>query len=566
MLDYLEPPQLAWQGTAPRSLIFDDVYAQPGDSRAETDYVFLRGNDLPERWRGRSRFVVGETGFGTGLNFLATWQRFRDTAAPDAVLHYLAVERYPLAGSDLARAHRAWPDLEPLALELQAAYPPLEPGFHPLRLDGGRVRLLLIFDDASDGLGQLQAAVDAWYLDGFAPGKNPAMWNEGLLKRVGALTVDGGSVATFTAAGQVRRDLEAAGFAVERRSGFGAKREMLVGRRVGGLPRSPGRIGGKRATVVGGGLAGVGAARALAERGFAVTLVENQGALAGGASGNAAGLVMPLTAAERSPNQRWYGAGYGHTLARLAELQVPWRACGVLQGAWNAREVDRQEGLLTRLRPPATSVRGVSAAEATDLSGLAVSWSGVFYPGGGVVAPAVLCQHWLEGLGEVEQVHHRQVSTLTPTPLGWRVADADGVIATAEVLVLAVGATAPVLAPLADLPLRPVRGQLSALAATPQSRALATAVCTAGYVLPAAEDLHWLGATYDHHSDSPLPDAVGHRHNLAQLQQGFPALAAALGPDPLGRIVGGRAAVRATTPARLPGGGPVLASAAFGTL
>lgn len=227
------------EGT-PVSRDFDDVYFSNDNGLEETRYVFLGGNRLAERFPVHSHplFIVAESGFGTGLNFLTLWQAFDSfrSAHPQATLqrlHFISFEKFPLTRDDLALAHQHWPELAPWAEQLQAQWPLPLPGCHRLLLDRGRVTLDLWFGDINELTDQLDATlnqtVDAWFLDGFAPAKNPDMWTPNLFNAMARLARPGATLATFTSAGFVRRGLQEAGFTMQKRKGFGRKREMLCG-------------------------------------------------------------------------------------------------------------------------------------------------------------------------------------------------------------------------------------------------------------------------------------------------------------------------------------------------
>ncbi|MEQ9361019.1 MAG: tRNA (5-methylaminomethyl-2-thiouridine)(34)-methyltransferase MnmD, partial [Rhodospirillales bacterium] len=257
--------RLAWRDGVPCSAEFGDIYFSPKGGLGEARHVFLDGIGAPDVWRGRPRFTVGELGFGTGLNVLALWDAWRRRAAPDARLHIVSVEGFPLEPGDLAGAHTGFPELAPLAAELRAAYPRRVSGFHRLRLDGGRVALTLLFGPVADMLEKLTACVDAWFLDGFAPRRNPEMWSDAVFRQLARLSAPGARVATFSAAGAVRRGLAAAGFAMAKRPGFAGKLECLAGR-LDALPlddgdapwyAAPPPLGpGAAVAVIGGGIAG----------------------------------------------------------------------------------------------------------------------------------------------------------------------------------------------------------------------------------------------------------------------------------------------------------------------
>jgi tRNA 5-methylaminomethyl-2-thiouridine biosynthesis bifunctional protein len=205
----------------PFSERFDDVYFSAAGGLEETRHTFLLGNGLPQRWRYAEHFTIVEAGFGTGLNFLATWQAWSESARAGARLHYVSVEKHPLSPVDLGRIWASWPELATLARELIGVYPPPVPGFHRLHVDGGRVALTLLFGDATAMLERLDTRADAFFLDGFAPARNPDMWTDALFAELRRVAATGATLATYSVAGGVRRGLTNAGFRVEKRAGYG---------------------------------------------------------------------------------------------------------------------------------------------------------------------------------------------------------------------------------------------------------------------------------------------------------------------------------------------------------
>src|SRR5262249_10442398 len=288
----LVPARLAFDpGGVPYSEAYGDVYHSADGGPAQARAVFLAGNALPGRWRGRTSFTVVETGFGLGLNFLVTCAAFlEDTGAP-ARLHYVSVEKHPFSKVDPPKARGRPPDPPPLASELVEAWPLPLPGFHRLHLARGRVALTLIFGDAREALPQLAARADAFYLDGFAPEKNPELWSPAIARELARLAAPGATLATWTVAGSVRAALAQAGFAVEKRPGFGHKREMLAGSYRGRAESSAGPD--RRVAIVGAGIAGTSCAERLASRGWEVALIERHARVAREASGNPVGLLRP---------------------------------------------------------------------------------------------------------------------------------------------------------------------------------------------------------------------------------------------------------------------------------
>ncbi|MBP3933788.1 MAG: tRNA (5-methylaminomethyl-2-thiouridine)(34)-methyltransferase MnmD, partial [Pseudomonas sp.] len=262
--------QIDWDDQGrPHSRVFDDVYFSDKSGLEETRYVFIEQNALAERFAALpadGHLVIGETGFGTGLNYLCAWQLFEQHAHPDARLQFISVEKYPLTRNDLQRALALWPELTPLSEQLLAVYFAIHPGFQTLTLADGRVTLTLLIGDALEQLPQLDAKVDAWFLDGFAPAKNPDMWTPELFAQLARLAAPDSTISTFTSTGWVRRALNDAGFKMRRTPGIGHKWEILRGTFIG-LPEQatpsptikpwyarPPQIGGERkALVIGGG-------------------------------------------------------------------------------------------------------------------------------------------------------------------------------------------------------------------------------------------------------------------------------------------------------------------------
>ncbi|MDE1992289.1 MAG: tRNA (5-methylaminomethyl-2-thiouridine)(34)-methyltransferase MnmD [Rhizobiaceae bacterium] len=220
---------LEWRdGDMPYSTAFGDHFYCQTDGRLECGHVFLAGNGLPERWRDRSEFLIGELGFGTGLNFCETWRQWQQHRQPGARLHFLSFELYPMRREEIDRALSRWPEIDKERQTLVAAWPETPHDIVSLTLDG-QTRLTVVCGPAFEGVTAAAFGFDAWYLDGFAPSRNGDMWSPELMSRLQEKTVSGGTFATYAAAGFVRRNLQAAGFAVERRKGFAGKREMLCG-------------------------------------------------------------------------------------------------------------------------------------------------------------------------------------------------------------------------------------------------------------------------------------------------------------------------------------------------
>lgn len=549
----IEPATLGFadDGT-PRSEAFGDVYHSRDGGLAQARHVFIAGNGLPERWRGRERFTVLETGFGLGLNFLATWDAWqRDRDAP-ACLHYVAVELHPFEQADLAILHVRWPELADLAAELQAAWPPLTAGFHRLHLNAGRVVLTLLFGDARTLLPQLEARADAFYLDGFAPSANPELWSYELIAQLPRLAAADARAASWCVSGSVRRALAAAGFECEKSPGFGAKREMLRARHSGAAPAA--NAPARRAIVLGAGLAGSSVANRLAARGWNIDLVDAAAEPATGASGNLTGVLRPLPSLDDNRLARITRAGALYAARHLrrleaAGLDVRWAPCGVLHLARDPVHEEKQRRVVETHRPPPGYLRYVNRDQASQIAGWPMAHGGWWFPDGGWINPPSLCRANLAEHPERIRGHFgRSVSSIERIGTQWVVRDPDGcAIATAPVLVLANGVGIRRLSQADALPVRSARGQVTHLPA-PEGTPPEVVVCRLGYVSPPLDGIRCAGATFAVDDDDPALREADHRENLAKLAFMLPGYAENVDITQLD----GRVGFRPASPDRLP--------------
>jgi tRNA 5-methylaminomethyl-2-thiouridine biosynthesis bifunctional protein len=553
-------PIVDWQDGQPVSALYGDVYFSRESGIAETRYVFLQNNCLRERWQtlGQNVFTIGETGFGTGLNFLCAWQLWREVAPLHARLHFVSTEKFRLAHDELKRALALWPELAPLSRLLLTQYKRIVPGWQRLSFDGGRVTLTLLVGDARETLPQLEAKVDAWFLDGFAPAKNPEMWQQEIFDQLARLSAPECTVATFTSAGFVRRGLQAAGYTMEKVPGYGNKWEMLRGELAG--PATVQRGQSRQAVVIGGGIAGASSAHALASRGWQVTLIERHAALAQEASGNPQGVLYPRLSGHDIPLSRVALDGFLHTL-RLAEGLLEkgrdWDDCGLLQQAFNAREAKRCEEVALRALPTEL-VRAVNAAEASELAGLEMPHGGLWFPQGGWIHPPALC-HALANHSNIQHRFSCEPLMLKNTLDGWLVLDHDAIIAEASVVIVCTANDTLNFAQTAHLPLEPVRGQITQITATATSQNLKAVVCTEGYISPALNGTHCVGASFSPDDSDLALCTEDHTQNLDMLRELSPALYESLGSAQLDpAALAGRVSLRCASPDYLPMAGQLL--------
>ncbi len=580
----LHHAQLDWnEAGTPVSSEFGDVYFSNDNGLSETRYVFLQQNRLPERFshHDSDSFVIGETGFGTGLNFLATMAVFLEQAplsGNGSRLHFISVEKYPLTQADLRKALAAWPELAPLSQPLIDQWPLPVSGCHRLLFADGRIRLDLWFGDIKEMLPQVPhpatGLVDAWYLDGFSPAKNPEMWTQDLFDDLARLARPDATLSTFTCAGFVRRGLIAAGFAMKKVKGHGSKREMLAGVREGKVPqqsiapwyaRPAGREG--EVLIIGGGIASAMTALSLVERGRHVTLLCENGEPASGASGNRQGALYPLLNGEHDALSRFYSLAFGFARNRLLALAkhhpVAFSLCGVTQLGYDDKSAAKLAKMSQGPFPPEL-MHPLSAAEVEQVVGLPCDADGVSYPLGGWLCPADLTRAAIreaQASRRLEVVFNAAVTRIAEEDGGWHLESRDGRQWHAPNLVVAAGHQLPTLLPFAELPLYPVRGQVSHVPTTASLSQLKTVLCYDGYLTPAHNGAHCIGASYGRNQTDLAYRADEQDQNRARLQACVPQQRWPAEVDVSGAQA--RIGVRCASRDHLPVAGPVARLAAL---
>jgi len=591
----------------PTAQAFGDVYFSVDDGLAETRHVFLQHNQLPARFAKLDadrygEFVIAETGFGTGLNFLAAAQLWLQAAPANWRLTFVSAEKFPLRQEDLASALAHWPEFAALTTELLTQYPPLLRGHHRLTLAQGRIQLQLVFDDALDALQQLletdypawqqtsARCVDAFFLDGFAPAKNPDMWSAPLFQTMARLAKPGTTFATFTSAGEVKRGLAAVGFNVSKVGGHGRKRSMLRGvwpDKTSAQPFVPSprarqkyrplwslhaenKIFTKRtALVVGAGLAGAHTAHALASRGWSVTVIDAAPEIAGGASGNAQGVLYTKLSAAPDSVSQFALTSYLHALRcyrrLIADSALSADAadfCGVLQLSYDDATRALHASLANVFEQAPDIVQHLDAAVASSIAGVALQQPALWMKNAGFMVPPRICSDLLSQPGINVQLATR-LERIERSNGQWHAFNQhDALVATTDIIVLCNATDAATLPQTRHLPLNTVRGQVTLLPATAKSAALRCVICHDGYLPPERNGEHCIGATFDLKRTDTGTDTRGHVDNLARLAQHVPSLADSIaGRD--ATMLHGRAALRCATPDYLPVVGPVADVAAM---
>ena len=566
-----------WQADGtPFSPRYGDIYRSDAGGLEQASHVFLQGCGLPEAWCGQRQWRILETGFGLGLNFLATWQAWRADPQRPRMLHYASIEAWPVAADDLLRSACAWPQLMPLAQELCAQWRGLLPGFHRLSFDDGHVLLTLCIGDVKPMLRELRFEADSIFLDGFSPERNPDMWDAYTLQAIARLCRRGTGLATWSSAGDVKQGLRQCGFSVKRAAGLPPKRHRVIAEfSPAWEPKTrdplPPPIEPGRCVVIGAGLAGAAVAASLARRGWRVEVFDACNTAAGGASGLPAGVFAPHVSSDDAVLSRLTRCGIRITLQQveaLLERGFDWDATGVLE-----RRLDGSAGL-----PTPWPVEGYDWTRPADVgalvsAGLPRSDNALWHVQAGWIKPTQLVAAWLAQPG-IEFRGGVSVARVVQAGHTVQVLDPEGaLIAMADLVVVAAGpGTAALLSASSPeinaLPLQPIRGQVSmailvdnmGAAASPGTNIPVNGNGSFIPNVPSQAGAFWLmGASFER--DNAMCDALesDHAANLGKLRTLLPDVAASLAPQFSNGQVQAWVGVRCASPDRLPVVGPANA-------
>ncbi|MBT5922414.1 MAG: bifunctional tRNA (5-methylaminomethyl-2-thiouridine)(34)-methyltransferase MnmD/FAD-dependent 5-carboxymethylaminomethyl-2-thiouridine(34) oxidoreductase MnmC [Cellvibrionales bacterium] len=577
-----------------RSSRFEDIYYTAGQGAEECEHVFLQGNNLQQRWQDRfttgdgddantsiqnkisstnDTFVIAETGFGTGLNFLACWDLWRkvhskqDSNQAPKTLYFYTTELYPLTRAALEKSIAHYNPYPTLAKVLLSQYPDPIGGEYLLSFDSDTrhpVKLIVLLGDATECLSRLEyypadhtiqndnstgskLIVDAWLLDGYAPAKNPIMWQDALFTLIARHSADGTTVASFSVARQVCDQLRANSFVVKKTKGFKRKRDMLMAHFDSQLitektdPIANNRKRSRKnfslspcyyrysslalftdkprsALVIGAGIAGCTIAYKLAQRGWQVSLIDAEKTVAGAASGNARAVLYARTAQQRSHLADFHEAAF-HYATRFYKTVT---ASNLTHGLNGMLKLDEQlSDEMLALNPEAYSRQNINAEQATELSGIATHHNGIHYPESGWIDPLAICQALTDhpnirfyGETTITSLQHHESSWTAECNSGMTTNNNHSNNRSADIAIIATGQLSHQFEKTAWLPLRSMRGQTTTLPATSASSALKMAVCQRGYITPADNGSHSIGATYAIKDDNTTVLDTDHQINI----------------------------------------------------
>lgn len=564
---------------------FNDVYFSNDDGLSESDYVFYQQNNMPHRLQNhdRTHFVIAETGFGTGLNFLNTWQQFKNhltnrqqanrevhNLEQQSVqrLHFISFEKYPIKATELKKALQVWPSLAPLSEQLLQKYPINLAGCHRLEFDNGQIILDLHFGDVQESIAAMSSPaaglIDAWYLDGFAPSKNPEMWQQALFDSMVDLSRTAATFATFTVAGFVRRGLAEAGFTVQKVKGHGNKREMLTGYLTQAndthstpayFAHQPSAL--KHVAVIGGGIASSAVLYSLAKRGISAQLFCQDSQLAMGASHNVQGAVYPHLQAKNSPHSELFAHSFLYAKRLYQQLtengfHYDHQWCGVLQHAVKQPLAERHQNIENKQLWPTELMHSVTPEQGDEIAGVCTGYSGVYFPLGGWVNPPQLVNALFQqahALTPIQSHFNCDIEALEKTSKGWLLKSQGQQFGPFSDVIICAGEHSDRFAQTQSLPIVGVRGQVSHVQASAASRQLKTVLCHKGYFTPAYLDHHCMGATFEKNSKSRTVTEQDNQTNREQLLSFYGQTDFATS---LGKVTAAKAAVRCSFIDHLP--------------
>lgn len=499
-----------WRNNQPYSEMFDDIYYssnQAEDIAGESEFlhVFFTNNNLPARWHRCERFVIGELGFGSGLNCILTireWLNHLAASGRKKQLHYIAIEKYPLSPEAIGQLASGYAELKPYYDEIINHYPPAVEGRHTRHLFDNQVVMHYLFMDVNVALHDENHVVDAWYLDGFSPAKNPDMWSAEVFRKLARNSHVGSTCSTYSAAGFVKRNLEAAGFDVEKVSGHGNKRDMLRAelkhlkssaltfkQAPWFMPPVMENCSDKKATIIGSGIAGLSLAYSLVQRGWQVTVIDQHGEEIKQASSNPAPIIYPRLSVNNDVDTEFFTTAYFYALYLFSRLQRDeknrfWFDDGITQ----QMDSQRIAAIINRFQ---FNPDYVAVSDHLENGRVTVD-----YPQAGVLLPGILCEVLKDRCADRLKTLTARITGIKSSDGRWQCYAGDEPINSAEILIVANGTGINALGLPLTFPVEPVRGQVAICHANSKSLQIKRTVNAEVHITPAINSKHYLGATY----------------------------------------------------------------------
>jgi len=569
--------KISWnEDNVPISVKYDDIYFSTEDGLKESEYVFIEGCRITERWQDKDIFTIVETGFGTGLNFLATYKKWKEAPSPKCSLQYISIDINPLSKDEIKKSLSVFPELQNELNELLDIYPATFDGVHKVFLANGIVSLTLFWGDILWACNNIDAPqIDAIYLDGFSPKKNPDMWNDEVFKSLYNISSIGTVFSTFTASSAVRRGLEEAGFKVDKRKGYKRKREMLVGY-FGGIADASNENKNitnndenisnddklyslaeepwfkynstniptknnieKTATIIGGGIAGCSAAYSLAKRGWKVTIIEKNSDIALDGSGNNVGVLFPALSKKWSVFSRFTFEGYryssdllksfleesssnrnngnGDTSNKVGDI------CGMLQFAKSEKDFDRISESVNSLFN-SDDIEIISSKEASNICGIDIKHGAAYYKNGSICYVRDFCKR-LADHKNIDILLNSEITSLNKNNNNdqWEISlrqeeNSSCNILNAKNIIIANAHNSLSINYCEDLEIDLARGQLTYLPEKYIKGKLNSALCYGGYIVPDKSGGYIVGSTFDKNIINNNLEINDHKKNIDLLK------------------------------------------------
>ena len=557
-------PEISFnQHGTPYSEQFNDIYFDSESGYQQSEQIFILGNNISNRIKqSNDIFFIAETGFGTGLNFLLTLQAYYKLQQESDTnecfkLNFVSVEKYPLTKEQLTNSLNALPQLRYFSDLLLAQYPKFESLDKDLKelsfsFFNDLVTLRIIIDDATEGLSKIKSPrnglIDAWYLDGFSPATNPEMWSEQLFEQIGRLSKPQASIATFTVAGFVKRQMQNVGFRTQKKACIGNKQEMLTGV----FQQNPKSTKGyqlrstitkpQQVSIIGGGIASACAALALTKQGIKVTLYCKDNSLAQGASSNAIGALYPLLHQRADDISLFYQQAfwraktvYNNVIEQGFTFPHSW--CGLLEVSYKESLLKRQQKFSELATWSKNLIHGVDAKEASKLASIDLTYGGLFMPNAGWLSPQDAVKQIINAAKETGRLRVENnvlVTKIKQIQTGginhshqknWQLITNKGDF-DANVVIVCGGAEALNLDWINQLPLTSVQGQVTSMKTNENISDLSTVICHKGYLTPRHDNIHCIGATFNKNSTRITAKPEEDQFNIDMLSTCLPALTA----------------------------------------
>jgi tRNA 5-methylaminomethyl-2-thiouridine biosynthesis bifunctional protein len=574
----VQTPQLNFNSEGiPCSALFGDAYFSLVNPLEESQYVFLDSTNIPKRWQNK-HFTIAELGFGFGINFVTTAKNWIDQHYTDNQLHYISIEKYPVQPTDLIKCYQHLNISSHITERLLDQYPIPVTGFHRLELHELNITLTLIFGDAIEWLEQCDFKADAWFLDGFAPDKNEALWSDEIAKHVNRLTKLGGTLSTYSAASNVKKSFSSAGFKISKHSGYGKKREMLTGtlthnqethayqlKDKSWLFNHPLKVNHKTALVIGAGMAGTAMSAALAKRGWQITMVDKNTSLASEGSGNSNAILMPRLSVDHDLQSQLTLLGYLYSLRYFNSIQAfsdefIWQQCGAIQIPRDEAQWKRMQLIASQENIPESLLQTVNQQQASALAGCPVASDGWHLPLSGWLSPSQLCTAIMKQYpSNIIFQSNTNISSIEKQDRQWVAYDKyNHEVCHAEIAIIANAYSANQFAQTNWCQLHPKRGQISLIPENDCNIKPSKIVCADAYITPPVNSQYVVGATFVTADTSTDLRQSEHKENLMKLKRMIPSYT---GMDI--KTLGGRAGIRAVSSDRLPIVGPVADEISF---